>query len=122
MLLKTRAAIDAEIAALEGVDVRRMLELGVWQGGSAVAWSVVLPLQRFVGIDIQSVDIPFPASVTAHPRWRTVTLHGFVSQDDASMLRQIVEEDLDGRLDLVVDDASHQYELSKASFESCFRC
>jgi hypothetical protein len=49
-----------------------------------------------------------------------VRLHGNVPQADRTSLRRIVDEDFDGPLDVVVDDASHMYAPSLASFETLF--
>jgi cephalosporin hydroxylase len=48
------------------------------------------------------------------------TLHYGVSQDDAKKLKEIVNTDFGGELDLVVDDASHFYEQTKTSFKTLF--
>jgi len=120
-LLKDRRFFETELQVLQGIgDVSRIFELGVWEGGSAALWALTKPLTRYVGIDCRSVDLPFPESLRRHPRWDAVRLHGHVSQDDRAALRRIVDEDFDGPLDLVVDDASHLYAQSMASFETLF--
>ncbi|MFZ3071171.1 MAG: class I SAM-dependent methyltransferase [Anaerolineaceae bacterium] len=43
-----------------------------------------------------------------------------VDQGDAQQLKQIVRTEFGDSLDLVVDDASHQYELTKSSFSTLF--
>lgn len=120
VLLKTAGFAREEIRALGSLEVANMLELGIWQGGSAVLWPLLLPLEHYVGIDINSVDITFPPEVTEHPRWQTVRLHGGVSQGDRVALDRIIEDEFDGPLDLVLDDASHHYEMTRSSFETCF--
>ena len=42
------------------------------------------------------------------------------SQDDETLLNNIFDDELDRRLDLVVDDASHLYEQTRKSFEILF--
>lgn len=49
-----------------------------------------------------------------------VTCHWGTDQADVAKLRTIVAADLRGQLDLVIDDASHQYAPTKASFEALF--
>jgi hypothetical protein len=41
-------------------------------------------------------------------------------QSDSKKIRQIISREYSGPLDLVIDDASHSYELTKASFETLF--
>jgi cephalosporin hydroxylase len=47
-------------------------------------------------------------------------VHFSTSQSDRKILEHIVRNDLANELDLVVDDASHTYEQTKASFEILF--
>ena len=120
-LLKDRKFFKRELDVVQSIgEVSRVFELGVWQGGSAALWALTMPLTRYVGIDCRSVDLPFPESLRQHPRWGVVRLHGNVPQADRESLRRIVDEDFDGPLDVVVDDASHMYAHSLASFETLF--
>ncbi len=64
--------------------------------------------------------LPFPESLRRHTRWGVVRHHGNVPQADRESLRRIIDEDFDGTLDGVVDDASHMYDHSLASFETRF--
>jgi hypothetical protein len=109
-----------ELELLHGIDARRMLEFGVAQGGSAALWPLVLPLERYVGIDLRSVEIPFPKDVVQHPRWSCVRLFGGVSQDDRRAVGHIIDTEFDGPLDVVLDDASHDFMPSQGSFEIAF--
>ena len=108
------------LEALGGLEVNRMLELGIWRGGSAVLWPLITDLEKYVGIDLRQPAFDFPEAVLNHPRFRTVKLHWAISQDDRDKLMSIVDSEFDGPLDLVIDDASHQYEQSKKSFEILF--
>ena len=47
-------------------------------------------------------------------------MHFSTSQSDGEILEDIVRNELGNELDLVVDDASHTYEETKASFEILF--
>ena len=47
-------------------------------------------------------------------------MHFSTSQSDGEVLEHIVRNELANELDLVVDDASHTYEQTKASFEILF--
>ena len=47
-------------------------------------------------------------------------VHFSTSQSDRKILEHIVRSELPDELDLVVDDASHTYEQTKASFEILF--
>ena len=120
VLIKDWAFVEDELTEIADNDIRRMLEVGIFQGGSAALWPLVLPLERYAGIDIRDTEqLAFPPSVTEHPRWKVVRLYGKTSQDDASTLNTIIDG-LGGPLDLVVDDASHEYRLTERTFEIVF--
>ena len=101
---------------------RRVLEIGIWDGGSTAFWYEHLRPERLVAIDLQDrEDSPyFRRYVAANgldgrliTRWRT-------DQSDRALLREIVERDLGGEIDMVVDDGSHLDKPTRASFEALF--
>jgi hypothetical protein len=105
-----------------GFRPRRMLEIGIWDGGSTAFWHAHLLPERLVAIDLQDrEDSPyFHRWVTASglegrvlTRWRT-------DQADRAALQEIVARDLGGELDLVIDDGSHLDVPTRASFEALF--
>ena len=84
---------------------RRLLEVGVRNGGSLQLWCELWPsLERVVGLDIQP---PLPK---LHPR--IVVLQA--DQNDAPLLDRIASEY--GPFDLVIDDASHFGNASWTTF------
>lgn len=97
-----------------------MVEFGVFQGGSAVLWPLITDLEQYIGFDIKRTDFPYGDVVRNHPRFSCIELHGEVSQDDRARLETILAEDSTKPFDLIIDDASHQYHLSKATFNICF--
>lgn len=105
-----------------GFRPRRMLEIGIWDGGSTAFWHEHLRPERLVAIDLQDrEDSPYFRRYLAAngledrvlTRWRT-------DQADRGALREIVERDLGGELDLVIDDGSHLPMPTRASFEALF--
>jgi Glycosyltransferase WbsX/Methyltransferase domain len=105
-----------------GFRPRRVLEIGIWDGGSTAFWFEHLRPERLVAIDLRDrEDSPYFRSwVTANglagrvrTRWRT-------DQADRALLRELVERDLGGELDLVIDDGSHLEVPTRASFEALF--
>jgi hypothetical protein len=105
-----------------GFRPRRMLEIGIWDGGSTAFWYEHLRPERLVAIDqLDREDSPYFRRYLAVnglegrvlTRWRT-------DQGDRAALRQIVERDLGGELDLVIDDGSHLDVPTRASFETLF--
>src|SRR5438477_11910491 len=70
-------------------------------------------------VDIRPQPVPQLLAYIADKEGRFV--HFSASQTDRKILEDIVRNELADELDLVVDDASHTYEQTKASFEILFQ-
>jgi cephalosporin hydroxylase len=106
-------------------DPRRVFEVGIWAGGSVVLWNELLRPERLVAVDLErrsAIGRESAANLDEYLRIRPeqVRLFWETDQADAPRLRDIVRRDLDDRLDLVIDDASHFYGPTKRSFETLF--
>src|SRR5438477_10987838 len=97
---------------------RSILELGIFQGGSYVFLDKLFKPRRMSGVDISPKPVPSLLRYVADTEGRFV--HFSTSQCNREILEQIVRDELADELDLVVDDASHTYEQTKASFEFLF--
>jgi cephalosporin hydroxylase len=97
---------------------RSILELGIFQGGSYVFLDKLFKPRRMSAVQLR------PQSVAPLSHYVADKEGGFVhfstSQSDGEILERIVRNELGNELDLVVDDASHTYEQTKASFEFLF--
>jgi cephalosporin hydroxylase len=102
-------------------NIRNVLEFGIWQGGSPIALTQLLGLSSFVGIDLKP---PLPVLDELFKKYgldSRISLHYRTSQSDIPAVRAIVEEHFaENSLDLIIDDASHEYEHSVLSFEAAF--
>jgi hypothetical protein len=105
-----------------GFRPRHILEIGIWDGGSTALWCEHLRPERMVAIDLQDKeDSPYFRRYVAGKglegrlltRWQT-------DQADPAALHGIVERDLGGELDLVIDDGSHLYAPTRTTFEALF--
>jgi SAM-dependent methyltransferase len=108
--------------AHEQFSPRNLLELGIWGGGSMVFWFELLQPETHIGIDIlQKENNPyFEEYITARGLEERLKTVWKVDQGDCVRLREIVEHDFSGELDIVIDDASHKYGPTKRSFEILF--
>lgn len=97
---------------------RSVLELGIFQGGSYVLLDKLLNPRRMSAVDISEQPVAPLLQYVADKEGRLV--HFSTSQSDRKILEHIVRNELADELDLVVDDASHTYEQTKASFEILF--
>src|SRR6266436_4809387 len=97
---------------------RSILELGIFHGGSYVFLDKLFKPRRMSALDIR----PQPVEPLLHyvSRNENRFVHFGTSQQDGEVLKQIVLGELTDELDLVVDDASHTYEETRASFEFLF--
>lgn len=94
-----------------------VLELGIHQGGSYVLFDQLFQPTAISAVDISEPVAPLVdyAEAKAHRH-----LHFHSSQTDEDLLKSIVVGELHNQLDLVVDDASHDYRLTKTSFDILF--
>jgi predicted O-methyltransferase YrrM len=94
-----------------------ILEIGMFEGGSLVLFDKLYEPEKLVGIDIRRQPIE-PLERYREGREHIVTMYG-LSQDDPK-LTSILRKEFPNGIDLIVDDASHQYGLSGATFHLCF--
>lgn len=97
-----------------------IFEIGIFEAGSAIALALMNKLVKIIAIDIQNKPHlnDLVSSLNLQDR---VKLYPNVSQDNESLIREIISKETMGNpIDLVIDDGSHMYELSKASFEIIF--
>jgi len=120
-LIKSRAAIDMYQEVLEGLEPANFLEFGVFQGGSPIFFSLFYHLEKFVGVDISPPITGFDEFLRSHPVGERIKIYYEVSQDDEDKIHSIVAEEFgEQAIDIIIDDASHQYELTRRSFEIGF--
>jgi cephalosporin hydroxylase len=101
---------------------RNVVELGIWEGGSAVFWFEAFAPEKYVAIDrlVRADSDHFNSYVKSRDVADRLKTYWGVDQGDRETLSAIVEREFDGPIDLVIDDASHHYEPTQASFEVLF--
>ena len=99
-----------------------VFELGIWDGGSIAFWFELFHPRKHVAVDLADrEDSPYfvryreerGLADVISTYWRT-------DQADSERLREIARAEFEGLLDLVIDDCSHQYAQTRASFEALF--
>jgi len=121
VVLKTRDFFEVYAEELGDAPTDRVLEFGIWRGGSALALAAFLAPEKYVALDISPPVAEFDRLRASHPLGRCIAVRYETSQDDAAAIDSLVAEEFGGPLDLIIDDASHQYVLSKRSFEIALR-
>jgi len=97
-----RALLDSDV---------RLLELGIYRGGSLLLWRDYFQKGLIVGLDLQPVKIEDPSG-------RIRTYQGM--QQDTQLLDRIGHENAPDGFDVIIDDCSHIGELTRISFWHLF--
>lgn len=99
-----------------------VVELGIWDGGGAAFWFEMLQPRKLVALDLSTRGDSqyFRRYVTDRNLAGRLNTHWGVNQADRARLRTLIADEFPAPLDLVIDDASHIYEPTKASFEVLF--
>ncbi len=116
-LLKARWQVEWYERLLHDLAPRTMIEVGMYDGASIALCAQLVHPQTLIGIDNR--DTPSAALdifIADHQLRTSVRPHYGVDQADTARLQDILERDVTGPLDLVVDDASHLYETTRSTF------
>lgn len=118
---KARWMVERQIAEIGGRPVTRMIDLGIYKGGSAVLYHKLFAPEKLIAIDSNAKRIPALEAYAARQPDRSLVVARGVNQADTATLDRLCAEELGGHpLDLVVDDASHLYAETRASFRALF--
>jgi predicted O-methyltransferase YrrM len=100
----------------------RIVEIGIRGGGSTAMIALVAKPARFVALEIDEERVAALDELIAKRKLtNSVRPHYGVDQSDRAAVASIVDDAMQGRaIDLVLDDASHLYEETRASFEVLF--
>lgn len=122
LIVKTREMIETELQLVSHLDVKNVIDIGVWQGGSVAMLDILFKPERIVAIEYSTRELPaLDAYIAKKDRSANVKLHKGINQaDHVSMRRILLEEFKEAPIDLAIDDASHQFEETKISFNLIF--
>lgn len=101
---------------------RRIVEVGVYEGGSTALLVQLASPEKLVAIDIEpSPNAALEEFIDAGDLRDSVSVHWGVDQADAARLAAIMGAEFGpAPLDLVIDDASHLLEETTRTFETLF--
>ena len=102
--------------------VKNVLELGIYGGGSIAFWFELLQPDKYVALDLEpwgDTDY-FNKYIASHKLENRIKTFWKTNQSNREALRAIVATEFNGPPDLIIDDASHFYSETKASFETLF--
>jgi predicted O-methyltransferase YrrM len=119
---KSREQVEAFVDLVTPFTGSRIVELGIKAGGSTALLAQLVRPANLVAVDITS-EAPrnFERFLDAHDLRDRVRPYYGVDQADGRRLAGIVTKEFEGEpIDLVIDDASHHLEPTRASFEALF--
>ena len=122
VLKKPRWLVERYVALRSEVDARNIVELGIYEGGSAALMALLFQPRRLVALDLEPDRVPMlDRFIESRGLSETLRPYFGTNQADRYRLEAILEDDFAGEpLDLVVDDASHLLRASTISFNVLF--
>ena len=124
LIAKSRELVERHVALVDELGPQHIFELGALHGGSTLFFAEIARPRRIVAVDRAPKHLtvaPVESDVASRGLSDVVRFYGEVDQADRRRLAEIVEEVFDGSaLDLVIDDCSHLYEPTRASFNELF--
>lgn len=122
LLVKTREMIEAELDCTSKIDVNNIVDIGVWQGGSVALLDRVFQPDKLVAVEYSTRELPhLDAYIERYSRQDNVRLYKGISQADINRFGELLDAEFsDEKIDLVIDDASHQYLETLLSFNLVF--
>jgi predicted O-methyltransferase YrrM len=123
-VFKPRPMVERHAALLEELRPKHIVELGFFKGGSTVFFAAAARPERLAVLDLAPVQEGMDAVrafAEANGLEDVVRTYPEVDQADRDRLAELVADAFgEESLDLVVDDCSHFYEPTRASFNELF--
>jgi predicted O-methyltransferase YrrM len=122
VVAKQRAMVDRLVAEIAELRPSRIVELGIFKGGSAALLAALAGPAKLTAIDLATEPVTaLEEFIAARNLASSVVPRYGIDQSDQSTLGAVLDRDHgEEPLDLVVDDASHLYRETRASFEVLF--
>jgi hypothetical protein len=119
---KDRALVEEYVDVLDDFPRANIVELGIAEGGSVALVLLVSPPRKLVALELDETPVKaLDELITRLALGGRVRPHYGVDQADRARVSAIVEAEFaEEPLDLVIDDASHRIDETRASFETLF--
>ncbi|NLE99276.1 MAG: class I SAM-dependent methyltransferase [Propionibacterium sp.] len=122
VLVKSVEVLDAYRDVLSAYDRPSIVEIGIAYGGSVAFFALTADPSRLVAIEMAAERVVLlDRLIEERGLGERVHLHYGVDQGDRGRVGEIVASEFGGTpIDLVIDDGSHLYDETVASFETLF--
>jgi predicted O-methyltransferase YrrM len=119
---KDPTGIETYLEMVERFQGENFVELGIAFGGSVALTALVAPPRKLAAVDLKTDRVEaLDELIAERGLGERVRLHYGVDQADRDRLAAILDEEFgDEPLGLVIDDASHLLDETRASFETLF--
>jgi cephalosporin hydroxylase len=120
-LLKPTDAVDAFEKLLLQLRPRTIVEVGMYDGASTAFFQEVARPTKIVGFDGRQNPSPALTDFIERRHLGAILRPYYnVDQRDARRLREVIDSEFGGPVDLVVDDASHLLHETRQTFNALF--
>jgi hypothetical protein len=122
VLGKCRPMVEEMLALARQRPVSRILDMGIYKGGSVALYDLIFSPKCLVAIDLLQEPVAALAGyIKARGRaWAVKPYYG-INQADPAAFGRILTANFPARdIDLIVDNASHFYEETRAAFNISF--
>lgn len=122
LVVKTRGMIEDLLSHDQHLPIGTILDIGIWQGGSVALLDCAYRPRKLVGLEYSTRDLPHLDSyIASNGRQDAVRVHKGINQADVAAVTRILDTEFGGQtIDLVIDDASHVFDETMASFNVVF--
>ena len=119
---KPPGLVEMTIEFLRDYQHATIVELGINRGGSTALISQIAEPKKLVALELSNDPVlPLEKFIDENDLRAAVRPYYGVDQSDRAVVRRILDDEFGSEpLDLVVDDASHLLDLTRASFEMLF--
>ncbi len=120
-LFKDPSFVRDYVQCLEGVETRNVMDIGIKHGGSAIFFWNLLQPDTLCCVELNGSAQQLSAYIERQGLGERLRTWFDTDQGDKTRLRDILANDFgEAPLDVVIDDASHLYTPSLATFEVLF--
>lgn len=121
LLLKDEVQLHDYLKLGQKVAPERIVELGIWQGGSTVFFDKAFRPKKMVAFELGQPVPALSAYIEHHGLQDRIKLNYKVNQADRGTIAAVLDREFPNQtIDLVIDDASHLLRETRASFNLIF--
>jgi cephalosporin hydroxylase len=118
---KEKSILEKYCSYLDDMKITNIVELGIFRGGSTIFFNEYCNPEKLVAIDFCDKCVDLDRYIEEEANNSIVKPYYKIDQSDVESLHKITKDEFGGEpLDLVVDDASHLLNETRASFNALF--